>query len=99
MNTVKFHRINDSDNNPKKTYGLIAQEVEVVMEQHNAKDFGGILYNEEADEYTLRTSDFIAPFAKAIQEQQNIIDSLKQDNTELRTVLDTLTARVTYLES
>ena len=55
-------------------YGLIAQEVEEVLD---GKDFGGFIHDEETDIKGLRYDQFVPLLIKAIQEQQIQIDSLK----------------------
>lgn len=61
-------------------YGLIAQEVESLLD---GKDFGGFIHDEDTDIKGLRYDQFIAPLIKAIQElnqklqdQQQTINSL-----------------------
>lgn len=46
-------------------YGLIAQEVESVLD---GKDFAGLIYDKDSDQYGLRYEEFIGPMIKAIQE-------------------------------
>lgn len=46
-------------------YGLLAQQVKEVL---GDRDFGGYVYDQEADAHALRYSEFIAPLIKAVQE-------------------------------
>jgi hypothetical protein len=55
-------------------YGLIAQEVEEVLD---GKDFGGFIHDEETDIKGLRYDQFVPLLIKAIQELKTEIDSLK----------------------
>ena len=74
-------------NNKTRThYGLIAQDVEDLLSEINkdTKDFAGFIkadVSEEKDNtkhsYGLRYNEFISPMIKAIQEQQEIINDLK----------------------
>lgn len=57
-------------------YGFIAQEIEETLD---GKDFGGFLYDQENDKYSLRYAEFISPIIKAIQEQNLIIQELKAE--------------------
>ncbi len=64
----------------RRHYGLIAQEVEKVLQdqQIETKDFAGFAYDKEADLYSLRYMEFIAPMIKAIQELKQDVEELKQ---------------------
>ena len=55
-------------------YGLIAQEVEALLD---GKDFAGFIHDNEADVKGLRYEQFIPLLIKAVQEQQTIIEELK----------------------
>jgi len=63
-------------------YGFIAQEIEETL---GGKDFGGFLYDQENDKYSLRYAEFISPIIKAIQEQNLIIQELKAEIEILKT--------------
>jgi hypothetical protein len=81
-NVLEDERFNDRTITHKRIhYGIIAQEVEEVLD---GKDFGGLIYDKEADKYSLRYEEFIAPMIKAIQEQQKMIEELKQEIEELK---------------
>jgi len=56
-------------------YGLIAQEVEALLD---GKDFGGFIHDENTDTKGLRYDQFIAPLIKAIQELKAENDTLKE---------------------
>jgi hypothetical protein len=49
----------------RRHYGLISQEVKATLKN---RDFGGHVYDAEADMHALRYNEFIAPLIKAIQE-------------------------------
>ena len=55
-------------------YGLIAQEVEVLL---NGKDFGGFIHDKETDIKGLRYEQFIPLLIKAIQELKEEVEILK----------------------
>lgn len=59
--------------------GLIAQEVEVVANEINYIFDGVIKPQNETDHYKISYSTFIAPLIKAIQEQQLMIESLREE--------------------
>jgi hypothetical protein len=67
-------------------HGVIAQEIKAILDQKGI-DFGG--YQDHkikggADVLTIGYTEFIGPIIKAIQEQQVIIDDLKQQIVELK---------------
>lgn len=63
--------------------GFVAQQVEKAAEQ-TGYDFSGIdRPQEENDLYGLRYAEFVVPLVKAMQEQQQQIEELKKQNTEL----------------
>jgi hypothetical protein len=67
-------------------HGVIAQEIKAILDQKGI-DFGG--YQDHkikggADVLTVGYTEFIGPIIKAIQEQQVIIDDLKQQIAELK---------------
>ena len=57
-------------------YGFIAQEIGEIF---GDQSFGGYAYDKDSDSYGLKYDQFIAPLVKAIQEQQQIINELKND--------------------
>ena len=66
----------------RKHYGLIAQEVKVVLDDMNidTKDFGGYVdgnINDDGDKLLLRYRQFIAPMMKAIQELSAKVTALE----------------------
>ncbi|MBK7175268.1 MAG: tail fiber domain-containing protein [Bacteroidales bacterium] len=74
------------------TSGFVAQEVEMAAQQLGY-DFSGVdAPKNEKDVYALRYSDFVVPLVKAVQEQQQQITDLKNDNTELKSVIEELRA-------
>ena len=51
-------------------------------------DFSGVVIPENEDElYSLRYAEFVVPLVKAIQEQQLMIEDLKNEVEALRTLL------------
>jgi hypothetical protein len=60
-------------------YGLIAQEVEAVLESLKipAKDFAPLIYDSEADIYGIRYGELIALLIKAVQELSSKLENLK----------------------
>jgi len=78
LNPVSYTRINDESQ--KTEYGLIAQELEEVLNEEGIKNTGMITKTDEGF-YELRYNDLLAPMIKAIQE-------LKVENDELRSRLN-----------
>jgi len=92
--------VNDESDYPEKyeiekitQTGFIAQEVEMVAKEIGY-DFCGIsLPSNEKDLYGLRYSEFVVPLVKAVQEQQVMIEDLKNTNKNLLERLEKLEAK------
>jgi len=79
--------------------GFIAQEVEQAA-RDAGYDFSGIdKPKNENDFYGLRYADFVVPLIKAVQEQQQLIDKLRQANANQRRLSKELLKRIETLES
>lgn len=65
----------------RRHYGLIAQEVEAATGRW---DFGGHVYDAEADLHALRYNEFIAPLIKAVQELTTRLEALERRANNLR---------------
>lgn len=66
--------------------GFIAQEVKQVADEMSV-DFAGVQHHEVnggKDVYSLGYEEFIAPMTNAIQEQQKMIESMKEEIKELK---------------
>ena len=80
LRPVSYFRTNDKY---KKTeYGFIAQELELALTKAGDKN-NGIISKDDAGMFAVRYNDFTPITIKAIQEQQEIIEQLKNTNTEL----------------
>ena len=76
---------------PEKKYkrlhhGFINQDVEDLLKEKSidTNDFSGFIKDKETGERALRYESFIAPMVKAIQEQNKIIQELKQEIEALK---------------
>jgi len=70
--------------------GFVAQEVEEAA-QSIGFDFSGIdPAQNDNDHYSLRYAEFVVPMVKAIQEQQQMINNLIDENSELKQRLERL---------
>lgn len=79
--------------------GFIAQEVEEVM-QETGYHFNGVHKPaNENDNYSVSYSLFVVPLVKAVQEQQQIIETLKQQNEEFKKQNTEMNERLNALES
>jgi hypothetical protein len=81
LNTPNNLRIKELEENKEKVLqtGFIAQEVEKVAHDLGY-DFSGVdKPKSKGDFYGLRYAEFTVPLVKAVQEQQNIIDSLRKE--------------------
>jgi hypothetical protein len=73
--------------------GFLAQEVEIAAKEC-AYDFSGVVAPENGEGlYSLRYSEFVVPLVKAVQEQQSEIELLKQQNEDLKKMLELLLAK------
>lgn len=82
LNPVSYKRIDGI----RTHYGLIAQEVEQVLNDNNisTQDFAGFIRGDVTDPDSilgLRYSEFISPIIKAIQELNNRIETLENGAT------------------
>jgi hypothetical protein len=74
--------------------GFVAQEVETAAAQAGY-DFCGIdKPKNDKDYYSLRYGSFVVPLVKAIQEQQQSIETLKKENGDLKQKILALEARL-----
>lgn len=81
LRPVSYTRKNDES--AKTEYGLIAQEVEEVLQQEGIENNGMLTITDEG-EYQLRYNDLIAPMIKAIQELNEKNEELSAENTDLK---------------
>jgi len=78
--------------------GFIAQEVELAA---NEIDYDFDAINKPHDEtgyYTLAYGTFVVPLVKAIQEQQQMIDSLSKKTEQRQEIINTLTDTLQQLQ-
>jgi hypothetical protein len=74
--------------------GFIAQEVEAASQALNY-NFSGISKPEKSDgHYGLDYASFVVPLVKAMQEQQEMIEALKQQNKALENRLKAIEAKL-----
>ena len=76
----QLHPVNfnyNSDNTGTKQYGLIAEEVEDVNPSF-------VSYNNNGEVETVLYSRLVTPMLKALQEQQKMIEELKQEIEKLK---------------
>jgi len=71
--------------------GFIAQEVEKAAKEINFNFHGVDTPKSDKDFYGLRYAEFVPTIVKAIQEQQNQIEELKEENKKLKLLLDSIT--------
>jgi hypothetical protein len=64
--------------------GFLAQEVQAVAKKINYHFSGVDAPKNESDLYGLRYAQFVVPLVKAMQEQQQMIETLKNENIELK---------------
>lgn len=72
--------------------GFVAQEVEVAAKQVGFNFSGIDAPKDSSDVYGLRYAEFVVPLVKAVQEQQQEIQALRDVNTGLQKQIDELKA-------
>lgn len=78
--------------------GFIAQEIETLVNDLGY-DFDGLnTPKNESDNYSVSYSTFVVPLVKAVQEQQSIIEELKEKETSTQAKLDALEQKLQALE-
>ena len=82
LRTVNYEYITEGQTNIRYT-GLIAQEVESVLDSMNLEFSAVVKPKNEKDFYSIRYSEFVIPLIKATQEQSETINRLEADNQEL----------------
>jgi hypothetical protein len=91
LNPVSYTRKNDE--NQKTEYGLIAQEVEQILEEEGIENTGLLNVTDEGM-YELRYNDLLAPMIKAIQELKEEKDfeiaKLNEENEILKSEVENL---------
>ena len=80
LKPVSYTRNNDE--RKKREYGFIAQDLEETLNASGAAD-NGIISKDDAGMYGVRYNDLMSPMVKAIQEQQELIKTMKQEQQEL----------------
>jgi len=83
---IKDSRVTNPDNKYESILytGFIAQEVESAAKSIGFNFSGIDAPKNDRDLYGLRYAEFTVPLVKAVQEQQLIIEQLKNDNQELK---------------
>jgi hypothetical protein len=86
----------------RKHHGLIAQELEQVINEHNLGDFAGLQHHAKAggeDVYSIGYTEFVAPLIRAVQELKVLNDRKDQQIEELQTNMADIQRRLAALEN
>jgi len=76
--------------NKQRYSGLIAQDVETLLDEMGS-DFSGIVKPENnSSYYTIRYAEFVIPLIKAVQEQSEVIEQLNDRIEDLEKTLELL---------
>ena len=81
LRPVSYYR--DNDESKKTEYGFIAQEIEEALNNNGASN-NGIITKNDKGMYGVRYNDFISIMVKAIQEQHQQIENLKNEIETLK---------------
>lgn len=87
LRPVDYFRKNDAGK--KRETGLIAQEVDEVLEKFGYKS-AGMIAKDDNGYYSLRYNDFVAPIIKSIQEISTTTDSMLERIKKLENENDSL---------
>ena len=82
LRPVRYTYIDDRQDGKTK-YGIIAQEVQEVLEETNNKDFAGIK-DDNPDKLGADYNQFIAPLIKAVQELSEKVEAQQKEIEELK---------------
>lgn len=89
LNTVDYEYKADGQRNIRYS-GLIAQDVEAILNELNTPFSGVVAPKNDHDFYSIRYGDFVIPLIKAVQEQDKKIDALQLENENLRLRIERL---------
>ncbi len=82
LKTVSY-QYNTPGQENKRYSGLIAQDVEALMNEHGVEFSGLVKPENDSSFYSIRYAEFVIPLIKAVQEQSEEIEKLKVGNAEL----------------
>ncbi|MFN9113800.1 MAG: tail fiber domain-containing protein, partial [Bacteroidota bacterium] len=95
LRPVSYTRNNDKKQ--KTEYGFIAQEIETALQKAGDPN-NGIITKDDQGMLGVRYNDFISISVKAIQEQQELIETLQKSNAELKKTNEAILERLERLE-
>lgn len=91
LKTVEFNY--KEDENKRRCDGLIAQNVQNVLNDLNLK-FSGLVVDDDKDRtLNLSYGDFVIPLINAVKEQQKLIENQQKQINELKLVLGLITGK------
>ena len=86
LNVLQYNYNSDEDN-AKKSLGFFAQDLNAVIPEL-------VLYQKDADQYSINYAGMSVVAIKAIQEQQVQIEEVKAENVKLKSQIATILARL-----
>ena len=86
LNVLQYNYNSDEDN-AKKSLGFFAQDLNAVIPEL-------VLYQKDADQYSINYAGMSVVAVKAIQEQQVQIEEVKAENAKLKSQIATILARL-----
>jgi len=89
LKTVEFNY--KEDENKRRRDGLIAQDVQNVLNDLNLKFSGLVVDDDKGRTLNLSYGDFVIPLINAVQEQQKLIEDQQKQINELKLTLGLLT--------
>ena len=96
LKTVNYIYNTEGQKNIRYT-GLIAQDVESVLNELNLEFSGIVKPQNDKDYYSIRYAEFVTPLIKAVQEQTEQIELLKGENATLLERIELLERKLDLL--
>ena len=96
LKTVSYFYTSEGQREIRYT-GLIAQDVENILNELNSEFSGIVKPQNDKDYYSIRYAEFVTPLIKAVQEQSDQIQGLKVKNTELIERIESLERKIDLL--
>jgi len=88
LKTVSYNYIDDE--NKRRRDGLIAQDVQRSLGELGIEFSGLIIDNDAAGTMNLSYSEFVVPLINAVQEQQQTINKLQEQLSQLQNIIEAL---------
>lgn len=101
LRPVTYRWKKDKENVNKLHHGLIAQEIDSILQTHNmSKEIYSLVnYDEVSDKYGINYSEVTVPLIKAVQELSEENNTLKEKNTNLENRVSELETQLAAIKA